>query len=78
VVIDAQNFHGIAAGAIGNDEGRFRNDEFDARGPADKDNGDRAEAQAERGCGVSAGVKARRDAGWRSGEEEQMRGGLVK
>jgi hypothetical protein len=47
------------------DEGRGTHAE-DARGPADKDNGDRAEAQGERGCGVSAGIKAGRDAGRRS------------
>jgi hypothetical protein len=55
------------------DEGRGPHVE-EARGPADKDNGDRAEAEAERGCGVSAGIKAGRDGGWRSREEEGVRG----
>jgi hypothetical protein len=44
------------------DEGRGPDAE-DARAPADKDNGDRTQAKAERGCGVSAGSKARRDLG---------------
>jgi hypothetical protein len=49
------------------DKGRAAHAE-DARGPADEDNGDRAQAQAERGGGVSAGIKAGRDAGRRSRE----------
>jgi hypothetical protein len=50
------------------DEGRAAHAE-DARARADEDNGDRAQAQAKRGCGVSAGIKAGRDAGRRSREE---------
>jgi hypothetical protein len=55
------------------DEGRAAHAE-DARGPADEDNGDRAQAQAERGRGVSTGIKAGCDAGRRSAEEESVRG----
>jgi hypothetical protein len=55
------------------DEGRGTHAE-DARARANEDNGDRAQAQAERGCGVSAGIKARRDAGSRSREERGVRG----
>jgi hypothetical protein len=47
------------------DEGRGAHAE-DARAREDEDNGDRAEVKAERGCGVSAGIKAGRDVGWRS------------
>jgi hypothetical protein len=54
------------------DEGRGAHAE-DARGPADEDNCDRAQAQAERGCGVSGGIKAGRDAGRRSREERGMK-----
>jgi hypothetical protein len=48
----------------------------ESRARADEDNGDRAEAQAERGCGVSAGIKAGRDAGRRSRGEEGVKGEL--
>jgi hypothetical protein len=50
------------------DEGRAAHAE-NARARADEDDCDRAQAQAERGCGVSAGIKAGRDAGRRSREE---------
>ena len=53
------------------DKGRAPHAE-DARARADEDNRDRAQAQAERGCGVSAGIKAGRDAGRRSREEEYV------
>jgi hypothetical protein len=55
------------------DEGRGRHAES-ARGPADEDNGDRAQAQAERGRGVFTGIKAGRDAGWRSRGKGRERG----
>jgi hypothetical protein len=48
-------------------------DAEDARAREDKDDCDSAQAQAERGCGVSAGIKARRDAGWRSREERGVK-----
>jgi hypothetical protein len=51
------------------DEGRGAHAE-DACTRADEDNCDRAEAQAERGCGVSAGIITGRDTGRRSREEE--------
>jgi hypothetical protein len=57
------------------DEGRGAHAE-EARGPADKDSGDRAQAQAERGCRVSAGIKGGRDGGRRSREEGSVRGAL--
>jgi hypothetical protein len=47
-----------------------------ARARADEDNGDRAKAEAKRGCGVSAGIKAGRDAGRRSREEEGVKRAL--
>jgi hypothetical protein len=50
------------------DKGRGPHAE-DARTRADEDNRDRAQAQAERGCGVSAGIKAGRDVGRMSREE---------
>jgi hypothetical protein len=59
------------------DEGRGAHAE-DARAREDKDDCDRAEAQAERGCGVSAGIKARRDAGRRSREEEGVKGTVLR
>jgi hypothetical protein len=54
------------------DKGRAAHAEV-ARARTDEDNGDRAEAQAEHGCVVSAGIKADRDAGRRSGEEEGVK-----
>jgi hypothetical protein len=57
------------------DKGRAAHAE-DARGPADKDNGDRAEAQADSGSDVSEGACARRDIGGRSEEEGVMLGGI--
>jgi hypothetical protein len=59
------------------DKGRAAHAE-DARAREDKDDCDRAEAQAERGCGVSAGIKARRDAGWRSREEGGVKGTVLR
>jgi len=47
------------------DEGRAAHAK-DACAREDKDDCDRAEAQAERGCGVSAGIETGRDAGGRS------------
>jgi hypothetical protein len=44
----------------------------DARARADEDNRDRAQAKAKRGCCVSAGIKAGRDA--RRSEEEGVKG----
>jgi hypothetical protein len=55
------------------DKGRGPHAE-DARAPEDKNDCDRAEAEAERGCGVSAGVKAGRDVGRRSREERGVKG----
>jgi hypothetical protein len=55
------------------DEGRGAHAE-DVRAREDKDDCDRAEAQAERGCGVSAGIKAGRDARGRSRGEEGVKG----
>jgi hypothetical protein len=57
---------GFEASAV--DEGRGAHAE-DAGARADEDNCDRAQPQAERGCGVSAGIKAGRDAGRRSRQE---------
>jgi hypothetical protein len=54
------------------DKGRDPHAE-DARARADEDNRDSTQAQAERGCGVSAGIKAGRDAGRRS-EKEGVKG----
>jgi hypothetical protein len=51
------------------DEGRAAHAE-DARARADEDNGDRAQAQAERGCDATQGISSWCDAGWRSREEE--------
>jgi hypothetical protein len=53
------------------DEGRGAHAE-DARARADQDDGHRAQAGAERGDGVSSGIKAGRDAGRRSREEEYV------
>lgn len=55
------------------DEGRCPRVE-DARAREDEDNGDRAQAQADLVCNVSAGIKTRRDTGDGSKEAESMTG----
>ena len=78
IVDDSMVTIGISHGEEGNaepsvDEGRGAHAQG-ARARQDEDDGDRAEAQTERSCCVSACIKAGRGAGRRSKEERGVKG----